>query len=132
MPAGVPLIINATVRPRSREWQRPLTLPLFPRFLPEINGCQSEPLREAVQVGGSRGNRVGSRQGVWSGAPTAWETATANERYCESWLPTVEIFPPGIDPTMIDATGNQVEEVNGDWCEGDAQALITDCGHVQY
>ena len=30
---------------------------------------------------------------------------------------------PGIDPTMIDATGNQVEEVNGDWCEADAPAL---------
>ena len=47
-------------------------------------------------------------------------------------LRTVEILPPNIDPTMIDATGNQVEEVNGDCCEADAPALIIDCGHVQY
>jgi hypothetical protein len=31
-----------------------------------------------------------------------------------AWLPTVEILPPGIGPTMIDATRNQVVEVNGD------------------
>jgi hypothetical protein len=38
-------------------------------------------------------------------------------------LRTVEILPPGTDPTMIDATGNQVEEVNRDWCEAEAPAL---------
>jgi hypothetical protein len=47
-------------------------------------------------------------------------------------LRTVEILPPGIDPTMVDATGNLVEEVNGDWCGADAPALIIDCGNVQY
>lgn len=38
-------------------------------------------------------------------------------------LRTVEILPPNIDPRMIDATGNQVEEVNRDWCEADAPAV---------
>jgi hypothetical protein len=38
-------------------------------------------------------------------------------------LRTVEIFPPGIDPTMVDATGNLVEEVNGDWCGADGRLL---------
>jgi hypothetical protein len=33
---------------------------------------------------------------------------------------------------MIDATGNLVEEANGDWCGADAPALIIDCGNVQY
>jgi hypothetical protein len=33
---------------------------------------------------------------------------------------------------MVDATGNLVEEVNGDWCGADAPALIIDCGNVQY
>ena len=37
-------------------------------------------------------------------------------------LRTVEILPPNIDPRVIDATGNQVEEVNRDWCEADAPA----------
>ena len=48
-------------------------------------------------------------------------------------LLTVEILPPGIDPTIIEATtGNEVEQVNGDWREADAPALIADCGRVQY
>jgi len=38
-------------------------------------------------------------------------------------LRTVEILPHNIDPTMIDATGNLVEEVNRDWCEAEAPAL---------
>ena len=44
------------------------------------------------------------------------QSACSVGRSCR--LPTVEILPSGIDSTMIDATGNQEEEVNGDWCEG--------------
>jgi hypothetical protein len=38
-------------------------------------------------------------------------------------LRTVEILPPNIVPTMIDATGSQVEEVNCDWCEVEGSAF---------
>jgi hypothetical protein len=43
-----------------------------------------------------------------------WKANLRSELRLLARLPTVEILPPGIDPTMIDATCNQVEEVTGD------------------
>ena len=41
---------------------------------------------------------------------------------------TVEILPPNIDPTMIDATGNQVEDADHELCEAEAPALNNGLG----
>jgi hypothetical protein len=43
-------------------------------------------------------------------------------------LRTVEVLPPNIDRSLIDVTGNQMEEVNRAWCGQRRRRQKADCG----
>ena len=49
--------------------------------------------------------------------------ADVDDRPLRTLLRTAKILPANIDPTMIDATGNQVEDADHELCEAVAPAL---------